>query len=225
MALNDLSGHMHMHGHMHGHMRWGLTGGIASGKSAVAAALQRRGALIVDTDRIAHDLTAPQGAAIAAIAATFGPRAITADGAMDRAHMRALVFADPAQRQRLEHLLHPLIEAEAERQATTWAQPEQPVVFDVPLLVETGRWRARVGRVLVVDCSPERQRARIRQRNGWDDLTIDRILASQVGRTQRRACADAVIVNDGTDMQAVDDSVGTLWDVWCKSVNPAHAPL
>ncbi|EIM31562.1 dephospho-CoA kinase [Leptothrix ochracea L12] len=204
--------------------RWGLTGGIASGKSSVATALQRRGALIVDTDRIAHTLTAPGGAAIPALAATFGSHTITAEGALDRQHMRTLVFADSSQRQRLEHILHPLIELEAERQATL-AHANQPVVFDVPLLVETGRWRARVKRILVVDCPQELQRARIRQRNGWDEATIDRILAHQATRQQRRACADAVIVNDGDNMSALDASVGTLWDVWCNSVNPANVLL
>jgi dephospho-CoA kinase len=204
--------------------RWGLTGGIASGKSSVAAALQRRGALIVDTDRIAHDLTAPGGAAISALSATFGPQAITAEGALDRNHMRALVFADPQQRQRLEQILHPLIELEAERQAAL-ACTGQPVVFDVPLLVETGRWRAKVNRVLVVDCPVERQVERVRQRNGWDEATIARVLASQASREQRRACADAVIVNDGTDLSQLDALVGTLWDVWCNSFDTANAPL
>jgi dephospho-CoA kinase len=206
------------------HRRWGLTGGIASGKSSVAAALQRRGALIVDTDRIAHALTAPGGAAIAAIGATFGPQALTAEGALDRPHMRALVFADTQQRQRLEQILHPLIELEAERQAALAPHP-QPVVFDVPLLVETGHWRARVGRVLVVDCAQELQRARIHQRNGWDEATIDRILTSQASRQQRRACADAVIVNDGNNIGTLDAMVGTLWDVWCNSMNPANVLL
>ena len=124
-------------------LRIGLTGGIGSGKSTVAGLLRARGAHIVDTDAIAHRLTAPGGRAIAAIAAAFGPESIDAQGAMDRARMRERVFADPAERQRLEAILHPLIAQDTEAEAAA-APPGAPVVFDVPLLVESGRrWRER----------------------------------------------------------------------------------
>ena len=132
-------------------LRLGLTGGIGSGKSTVAQVLVAGGAVLVDTDAIARSLTLPGGAALPALAAGFGAQAIGADGALDRARMRALVFAEPGARRRLEAILHPLIGQEAQRQAT--GAGHCTVVFDVPLLAESGHWRSRVQRVLVVDCS------------------------------------------------------------------------
>ena len=122
-------------------LRIGLTGGIGSGKSTVAARLVERGAVLVDTDAISRALTATGGAALPAIAAAFGDRAIGADGALDRDHMRQLVFADPSARHRLEGILHPMIGAETQRQAALAAG--RSIVFDVPLLTESAHWRAR----------------------------------------------------------------------------------
>src|SRR6185369_2771373 len=157
----------------HAALRIGLTGGIGSGKSTVAALLAGHGAAIIDTDAIARQLTLPGGAAIDAIRAAFGAEMIAANGALDRERMRSVAFQDPAARQRLEAILHPLIGLETARQA---AESPAPVkVFDVPLLVESQRWRAIVDRVLVVDCSTATQSARVAQRQGWSAAMADSV--------------------------------------------------
>ena len=194
-------------------LRIGLTGGIGSGKSTVARRLATLGALVVDTDALAHALTAPGGAAIAAIAQAFGADMIAADGAMDRAKMRALVFADPTQRQRLEAILHPMI-ASATRAQASRAGAGQAVVFDVPLLAESGTWRARVDRVLVVDASKATQVARVVQRSGWTADAVERTIAQQATRAQRRAIADAVILNDGLSLAQLEAQVEAVWAAW-----------
>ncbi|HZX26558.1 MAG TPA: dephospho-CoA kinase [Telluria sp.] len=173
----------------------GLTGGIGSGKSLVADLLAERGAAIVDTDAIAHALTAPHGAAIDAIAAAFGTGFVTPEGALDRARMRALVFTDRDAKRRLEAILHPLIRAEAEDRAARAAAPY--VVFVVPLLVESGGWRQRVQRILVVDCPESVQIQRVMARNNMAEEQVRAILAAQASRAERLAAADDVIVNDG----------------------------
>ena len=194
-------------------LRIGLTGGIGSGKSTVARRLAALGALVVDTDALAHALTAPGGVAVPAIVAAFGPAMIAADGAMDRAKMRALVFDQPAQRQRLEAILHPMI-GEATRAQASRAGAGQAVVFDVPLLTESGTWRARVDRVLVVDCAEATQVARVVQRSGWTADAVERTIAQQASRAQRRAIADAVIVNDDLDLAQLGAEVDALWTRW-----------
>jgi len=197
---------------LHG-LKIGLTGGIGSGKSTVARRFGALGALAVDTDAIAHALTAPGGDAIAAIAEAFGAGMIGADGAMDRAQMRALAFAKPAERLRLEAILHPLIGAATRAQASR-AHAGQPVVFDVPLLTESGSWRARVDRVLIVDCSEATQVTRVVQRSGWTAEAVERAIANQATRAQRRAIADAVIVNEGLSIGQLEAAVDALWSAW-----------
>jgi dephospho-CoA kinase len=185
----------------------GLTGGIGSGKSTVADLFAARGAAIIDTDLIAHRLCAPDGAAIAAIRAEFGAAFIGADGAMDRSAMRAKVFSDPAAKQRLEAILHPLIRAETER-AAQQAQGDylMPVV---PLLVESGDWTRRVTRVLVIDCPEALQIQRVMQRNRMSEAQVHAIMAQQASRAARLAAADDVIVNDA-DASALAPQVDRL---------------
>ena len=141
----------------------GLTGGIGSGKSAVATLLGELGASIIDTDAISHSLTAAGGGAMPAIETLFGNKYLTPDGALDRAAMRELVFSDQAARRQLESVLHPLIAQK------TVAEANQAnglyVIFVVPLLVESGRWKDRVDRILVVDCSEALQIERVTHRN------------------------------------------------------------
>lgn len=173
----------------------GLTGGIGSGKSTVADLFVAQGAGLVDTDAIAHALTAPGGAAIEPLRASFGDGFIAADGALDRARMRAHVFADASARSRLEALLHPLIRDEARRRVEASVAPY--VVLAVPLLVEAGNWRERCHRVLVVDCPVEQQRARVMARSSLSAEEADRIIAAQATRAQRLAAADDVIDNSG----------------------------
>ena len=173
----------------------GLTGGIGSGKSAVAALFAELGADIVDTDAIAHQLTGRGGAAIEPIRAAFGGSVITPEGALDRAAMRRLVFSDPAAKQRLEAILHPMIRVEADLRCVS-AQGAY-VILVVPLLVETGSYRGRVDRILVVDCAEATQVARTMARSGLTEAEVRAIMAVQAGREARLAAADDVIDNDG----------------------------
>ena len=195
-------------------LRIGLTGGIGSGKSTVAAMLVTCGAVLVDTDAIAHALTAPGGAALSAIAREFGPDIIGADGAMDRSRMRALAFTDSGARRRLESILHPMIGDEAQHQADRAGN--RPVVFDVPLLSATSPWRQRVERLLVVDCSENTQVQRVMQRSGWAAEQVQRVMAQQTPRAARRAIADAVIFNDGVALDTLRAQVQALWRHWSR---------
>lgn len=176
----------------------GVTGGIGSGKSTVADLLVERGAALVDTDRIAHELTAPGGDAIEPIRAEFGDAVIAADGRMDRAAMRARAFSDPGARRRLESILHPMIRARTQAGIEAAIRGGAPyVLVAVPLLVESGDWRGRYDRVLVVDCPPEVQVERVVRRSGLAREQVDAIIAAQASRAQRLAAADDVIDNGG----------------------------
>jgi dephospho-CoA kinase len=174
----------------------GLTGGIGSGKSAAAAEFERLGASVVDTDAIAHELTAAGGAAIPAIESLFGPEAIGASGAMDRSKVRARVFADPAAKKALEALLHPQIREESRRRIAAARGPY--VIHVVPLLVESPDYRSRVDRVLVIDAPEEVQLERVRRRSGLSEDEARAIVAAQATRAERLAAADDVIDNRGT---------------------------
>ncbi|WP_295523881.1 dephospho-CoA kinase [uncultured Pseudacidovorax sp.] len=196
-------------------LRISLTGGIGSGKSTVAAQLQALGAGLVDTDTISRQLTASGGRAMPAIVEVFGPEMAAADGSLDRDRMRTLAFGNPAVRQRLQAVLHPLIGEECDRQAR--AHGDVPLlVFDVPLLVESGRWRARVDRVLVVDASEDVQVRRVMARSGWPEETVRAVIAQQASRAQRRAAADAVIHNEELGMDALALCVQSLWQRWVR---------
>jgi len=173
----------------------GLTGGIGSGKSTVADLFAAQGAVVIDTDLIAHQLTAVGGAAIPAIKESFGAGLILPDGAMDRAAMRERVFADPAEKKRLEAIMIPLIRRTT-REAAEQAQGTY-LLFVVPLLVESGLWQQRVSRVLTVDCPEEVQLRRVMQRNNLSEAQVRAIIASQASRAERLAAADDVIGNDG----------------------------
>lgn len=200
-------------------LRIGLTGGIGSGKSTVAGLLASHGAAIIDTDAIARRLTLPGGAAIAGIREAFGDAFIDASGALDRDRMRSLAFSDPQAKRRLEAILHPLIGADTAREAE--ASTSNILVFDVPLLVESGRWRAIVDRVLVVDCSEDTQVERVVRRAGWAEDAVRKVIAQQASRTARLACADAVIRNQGLTLEGLGAEVAALWTRWCA---PLCAP-
>jgi dephospho-CoA kinase len=177
----------------------GLTGGIGSGKSAVAERLAELGATVIDSDHIAHDITAPQGAAITAIQARFGPEFLAADGSLDRAKMRHLVFNDPNALQSLEAITHPLIHAETLRQACVAHQDGALyLVFMVPLLVESGYWPQVIDHLVVVDCPPELQITRVIQRSNLDRSEIEQIMRKQALREDRLAAADTILLNDGS---------------------------
>jgi dephospho-CoA kinase len=177
--------------------RIGLTGGIGSGKSTVAKLLAQRGAAVIDADAIARSVTAPHGLAIPEIARVFGAKFIDPQGALDRDHMRAHVFAHPSAKQQLEAIIHPLVGQETQAQAQrATSTGHTTLVFDVPLLVESGRWRKQVDVVLVIDCEVDTQIQRVITRSGLPRDTIEQIIAAQASRAQRLAAADWVIFND-----------------------------
>ena len=193
-------------------MRIGLTGGIGSGKSTVAAMLSDLGATLIDTDAIARAIALPGGAAIPAIQAAFGADVLDAAGGLDRARMRDIVFAQADAKRRLEAILHPLIGVETERQAT--AAAGTTLVFDVPLLVESKRWRRIVDRVLVIDASEATQLTRVMARSGWAPDDVRAVIAQQAPRRERRAAADAVVFNEGLNLEALAGEVRSLWAHW-----------
>ena len=174
----------------------GLTGGIGSGKSTVAELFVERGAALVDTDAIAHALTAPQGAAMPAIALAFGDSVLRADGTLDRVAMRSLVFSDRSAKARLEAILHPLIREQSKARCAAATQAPY-VLLVVPLLVETGGYRERADRVLVVDCDEAVQISRVMARSGLAVEAVRAIMATQASRLERRAAADDLVQNDG----------------------------
>jgi dephospho-CoA kinase len=185
----------------------GLTGGIGSGKSAAAAEFERLGASVVDTDAIAHALTAAGGAAMGEIRKRFGAEILAASGALDRDKMRARVFADPAAKKALEALLHPLIREESRRLIAGAHGPY--VIHVVPLLVESPDYRSRVDRVLVIDAPEALQVERVRSRSGLPEAQVRAILAAQATRAERLAAADDVIENRGT-IEALREQVAVL---------------
>lgn len=188
--------------------RLGLTGGIGSGKSTVGARLQALGAELIDADAISRQSTAAGGAAIEAIRAAFGDGFIDGEGALDRAAMRERVFQDATARQRLEAIVHPIVaEGMAARVRDSRARC---IVFDVPLLVESPRWRVQLDRVLVVDCSEATQVRRVRARSGWDDATIHAVMAQQASRARRLSAADTVLFNDEDDLDRLHADIDRL---------------
>jgi len=185
----------------------GLTGGIGSGKSAASARFEALGAAVVDTDEISRELTAPAGAAIEEIRRQFGAEVVAADGGLDRARMRRMVFGDAAARRKLEAILHPLIRARTRAAIAAAAHPY--VIVVVPLLVETGACAELVQRVLVVDCTEEEQVRRTMARSGLSAEEVREIMATQLQRTERLRRADDVLANDG-DLPALHRRVAQL---------------
>jgi dephospho-CoA kinase len=192
-------------------LRLGLTGGIGSGKSTVATMLVGQGATLIDADAISRATTAPGGSAIVQIAAQFGLEVITPDGAMNRDFMRQRVFADPNVKLQLEAIIHPLVSSEAARQTEAARQAGCALlVFDIPLLVESKRWRQQLDKVLVVDCEEATQISRVMQRSAWTQVMVENVMASQATRAQRLAAADLVIYNDGLTLDELAVQVSQI---------------
>lgn len=195
-------------------MQIALTGGIGSGKSTVAAMLVACGARLFDADAVSRELTAPGGAALEALEREFGAACRAADGGLDRAWMRALVFQDTAARRRLEGILHPMIGRRAQQALAEASSAGQALVLDIPLLGARSPWRHMADRVLVVDCSEQVQAERVMARSGLQAQEVQRIIASQISRAARRALGDAVILNEGLDLHALQGEVQSLWQRW-----------
>lgn len=187
-----------------------VTGGIGCGKSAVAGMFARQGIVEVDTDRIAHELTGPGGAAIPALVEIFGSEILDRQGALDRAGMRRRAFAEPEYRRKLEGILHPLIRLRAEAACLEAQSPY--VLLLIPLLVESikaGSYRHNCRRVLAIDCDEGLQVARVMARSGLSEAEVRAIVATQASRQERLDIADDVISNDGT-MAELEAKVGVL---------------
>ncbi len=193
--------------------RVGLTGGIGSGKSTVAAMLADRGAVIIDADQIARDLVEPGEAALVELVTEFGPRILREDGSLSRAELAAMAFSDPRATARLNEIMHPLIRAEAARRLA--AAPDVPVVvYDMPLLVETGQ-ADLVDVVVVVDVPEDVQMDRAVRLRGLDEADVRRRMEVQAAREDRIEAADAVIDNSGT-VEETGAAVAELW-AWLLS--------
>lgn len=200
----------------------GLTGGIGSGKSAAAALFVRRGADLVDTDMLAHGLTAPGGAALAPLSAHFGAKILAPDGSLDRAAMRRRVFADPKARKQLEGILHPLIRDKTRAAIARSTAPY--VLLAIPLLVETGGKAAHdLDRVLVVDCPETLQMARVMARSGLTEEETQAVMKAQANRQTRLAAADDIIDNSGSLMD-LEAAVDRLHERYLRLSSQAFAP-
>jgi len=191
--------------------RLGVTGGIGSGKSTVAALCAEQGAVHIDADNIARMLTAAGGTAIPAIRAAFGNDMLDTQGALNRARMRALVFADETARHRLEAIVHPLV-GQAITSAMSHAQRNgySLMVLDIPLLTESHHWLRQLDAVLVVDCLEETQITRVAKRSGLSPGTVRAIMANQNSRATRRDAADMVLYNEGITLAQLRSRVQCL---------------
>jgi dephospho-CoA kinase len=181
-------------------LKIGLTGGIGSGKSAVAQLLEKKGAFIIDTDKIAHQITSSNGQAMTQIKAEFGDAFVNTDGSLNRSAMRELVFNNPKAKAKLENITHPLIHQETERLEQEAIKNKPPyIVFMIPLLIESGRWLnqtpPKIECLLVVDCPKELQVQRVVQRNEINPELIEKIIATQASREKRTEVADYIIDN------------------------------
>ncbi len=173
----------------------GLTGGIGCGKSSAAKIFAEHGAAVIDTDEIAHRLTAPGEPGLLAVKQAFGEAFLLPDGGLDRARMRRLVFSDRRAKARLEAILHPLIKERVKEALAACQAPYALVV--VPLLLETGSYRELIRRVLVVDCEEAQQIERTVARSGLARDEVRAIMAHQISRGERLRQADDVLSNSG----------------------------
>lgn len=188
--------------------RIGLTGGIGSGKSTAAVMFANLGAYVIDADAISRSVTAPHGSAIAPIKRQFGASFINPDGSLNRERMRDLIFTDALARKTLENITHPLIQLEIQRQfeAAELAH-SRLVLYDIPLLVESGSWRQTLDQVVVIDCSPQTQLDRVTARNSLARAAVEKIIASQASRTERLKAADVIIFNESITINQLQHEV------------------
>ena len=214
-------------------IRVGVTGGIGSGKSTVAALLNQLKAIVIDADAISRELTASKGEALPQIEAIFGSKLFDDNGGLNREKMRDIVFNDSSAKGQLQRILHPLIQKEMLAQANFASNKGTAcIVFDIPLLVESGYWRSLVDLVLVVDCTADTQLNRVRSRDGLSDTIVQTVMAAQVSREERLNAADIVVFNDSCSLdqlalsvQACAQKIGPLLSDWNLQRDPLRIPL
>jgi len=180
----------------------GLTGGIGCGKSTIAKLFAQHAVAIIDADEIAHALVSPKSVALDQISNTFGEDCLLASGALDRAKLRDIIFNNSQKKLQLEHIMHPLIFAEIERQISALSGPY--CIIAIPLLLETHK-QSSVDHILVVDCSETEQIKRVQLRDGLSTNQIKTVIQSQVSREQRLAEADSIIYNTQDNKQLVHE--------------------
>ena len=192
-------------------VRIGLTGGIGSGKSTVAAMLEKMGATVIDADAISRAATAKNGLALHEVAMAFGLALITPDGALDRQKMRQIAFKDSAAKKKLEDILHPIVRREMLAQSDlAESLGAACVVFDIPLLVESKSWRSFFNSVLVVDCTVGTQVFRVKERSGLPEEDVRRIISAQASRCDRLCAADIVVFNDNCSLEQLGSRVQSI---------------
>ena len=204
----------------------GITGGIASGKSTVAQLLGQYGACVLDADALAQAATAPHGAAMPAIQATFGPDYVAPDGSMNRTAMRTLVFAQAQARKQLESIIHPLVVEQMQQAGQAAANQGHPAVFyDIPLLAESAHWRKRLQHVMVVDCDVPTQTQRAMQRTALSAQAVQAIIAAQASRSARLQIADTVIHNGhAMTLEGLQQQVRQIATVFGFIIAPKEPP-
>lgn len=193
----------------------GVTGGIGSGKSTVSRMLAKYGkGWVLDADHVARSVTLPNGKAIAALAREFGDDIIDSTGAMDRATVRQRAFTEPGFRQRLEAIIHPLVQdAFRERHDEALMQGVPLLIYDIPLLIESTHWRQRLPFVVVVDCSEQTQIERVQVRNGLELQEVQNILQAQAARKQRLTAADAILCNEHISLNELEKQCQQLSNI------------
>jgi len=190
--------------------RVGLTGNIASGKSTVARVWQRLGARVIDADVLARRAVAPGSAAVRRIAEEFGPGVLDESGGLDRAAMRGVVFRDPAERAKLESIVHPEVgRLRAEEEARLEAEGESIVVHDIPLLFEAGL-DPEFDAIVLVDAPEQVRLERLVRDRGLDEDEARRMIDAQMPASEKRRRADYVIENEGT-LDALEREAEAVW--------------
>lgn len=200
----------------------GLTGGIGSGKSTVSKLLAERGAVIVDADAIVHELQRPGTPVLAAIAERFGADIIAIDGALDRAKLAEVAFADADSLKALNKIVHPAVQAEMAARVLAEADTDHVVVLDIPLLKAEHRQRNGMVAVLVVDVPVDVAVERVVAQRGMDEADARARIANQIPRDERRALADRVIDNSG-DLQSLERQVDDVW-AWLQTLPASEMP-
>ena len=196
-----------------------LTGGIGSGKSAAGSGFEKLGIPVIDSDAIAHQITAPNGAAMPHILKTFGSEYLTQEGALDRAKMRSFVFNDAEALKKLEAITHPLIKSLSEEYAISCLDNNPPyIIFMIPLLFESQSWQNRFQKIVVVDCTIEHQIQRVILRNNIQQEVIEKIIASQAPRSVRLQYADHVLNNNGT-LEELNEQVISIHKKILENIN------